>query len=158
MTVIVVSIICPKQASPALPSRCPLPHKLWTARAAARGSDIALVFPSTNGTPLNSANLYKPAARRAGVPWATFHTLRHTTATLLFRNGYNAKQVQAWLGHHAASFTLDVYVHLLPDDLPEAAFFDRVSDARLAAAADATDEAASQVAEHLGGCVAADAL
>ena len=27
-------------------------------------------------------------------------------------------QVQRWLGHHSASFTLAVYVHLLPDDIP----------------------------------------
>jgi hypothetical protein len=31
----------------------------------------------------------------------------------------NAKQVQGWLGHHSAAFTLSTYVHLLPDDLPE---------------------------------------
>lgn len=40
----------------------------------------------------------------------------------------NAKQVQAWLGHHAASFTLDVYVHLLPDDVgEEPPAFDRLA-------------------------------
>ncbi|MGH3082969.1 MAG: tyrosine-type recombinase/integrase [Gaiellaceae bacterium] len=27
-----------------------------------------------------------------------FHTLRHTCATMLFRHGLNAKQVQMWLG------------------------------------------------------------
>jgi hypothetical protein len=26
-------------------------------------------------------------------------------------------QVQRWLGHHSAAFTLSVYVHLLNDDL-----------------------------------------
>lgn len=36
------------------------------------------------------------------------------------RAGKNPKQVQAWLGHHAASFTMDTYVHLLPDDVGEA--------------------------------------
>lgn len=81
------------------------------------------MFPSTAGTPLDTANLYakfKPAAKRAGVGWASFHSLRHTCATALFRSGKNAKQVQAWLGHHAASFTMDTYVHLLPDDVGEA--------------------------------------
>ena len=29
-------------------------------------------------------------------------------------------QVQKWLGHHKASFTIDTYVHLLDEDLPEA--------------------------------------
>jgi hypothetical protein len=43
---------------------------------------------------------------------------------LLFRNGWNAVQVQRWLGHHAPSFTLDRYVHLLDGDMPEPAFFD----------------------------------
>jgi integrase len=28
-------------------------------------------------------------------------------------------QVQRWLGHHSASFTLDTYVHLLDNDLGE---------------------------------------
>ncbi|MFI5250510.1 MAG: hypothetical protein ACHQTF_11090 [Gemmatimonadales bacterium] len=27
------------------------------------------------------------------------------------------KQVQRWLGHHSASFTLDTYIHLLDGDL-----------------------------------------
>jgi integrase len=50
--------------------------------------------------------------------------LRHTCATTLFRHGLNAKQVQGWLGHHAASFTIDTYIHLLEDDLPDASFLD----------------------------------
>lgn len=98
-------------------------QRLWEARKEAHGSDDALVFPSAAGTPLGDANLYKvfkPAAKRAGVPWASFHTLRHTCATELSRGGKKPKQVQAWLGHHAASFTMDVYVHLLPDDVGEA--------------------------------------
>jgi integrase len=88
-------------------------------------SRLGLVFPSTTGTVLDAGNLMgrvlRPAARRAGVPWAGFHTFRHTCATMLFRRGLNAKQVKVWLGHHSASFTLDTYVHLLPDDLPDAA-------------------------------------
>jgi integrase len=83
-----------------------------------------LVFPSATGTVLDAANLMrrvlKPAARSAGVPWAGFHSLRHTAATRLFRRGVNAKTVQVWLGHHSPAFTLSVYVHLLSDDLPDA--------------------------------------
>ena len=51
-------------------------------------------------------------------------TLRHTCASILFRRGYNAKQVQVWLGHQSAAFTLATYVHLLPEDLPEPDFLD----------------------------------
>ncbi len=38
---------------------------------------------------------------------------------MLFAQGRNAKQVQRWLGHHSAAFTLDTYIHLLSDDLDE---------------------------------------
>jgi hypothetical protein len=54
--------------------------------------------------------------------WVHFHTLRHTAATALFRNGWNAVQVQKFLGHSDPGFTLRTYVHLLPEDLPEATF------------------------------------
>jgi hypothetical protein len=43
--------------------------------------------------------------------------LRHTCASRLFAQGRNAVQVQRWLGHHSAAFTLSVYVHLLDGDL-----------------------------------------
>jgi integrase len=103
---------------------------LWELRKQSKAADDALVFPSASGTPIDAANLYRrvftPATKAAGVPWATFHTLRHTCATMLFRHGLNAKQVQGWLGHHAASFTMDTYVHLLPDDLPSADFLDAI--------------------------------
>ena len=118
------------------PIRPEMAQRLWALRKEAGGGDDDLVFPSASGSPLNDSNLYRvfrPAAARAGVPWATFHTLQHTCATALFRHGMNAKQVQGWLGHHAASFTLDTYVHLLPDDVAEApAAFDELHAGDLA--------------------------
>jgi len=59
------------------------------------------------------------ACEEAGVGWAGFHTFRHTVASRLFAAGRNVVQVQRWLGHHSASFTLDTYVHLLDGDLGE---------------------------------------
>jgi len=101
-------------------------------RSSAYQTDADPVFASRTGTPLDYANVYrrvfKPAATRAGVPWAGLHTLRHTCATTLFRNGLNAKQVQLWLGHHSPAFTLAVYVHLTVDDLPDPRFLDALTD------------------------------
>ena len=37
---------------------------------------------------------------------------------MLFRRGWNALQVQRFLGHSDPGFTLRTYVHLLPEDLP----------------------------------------
>jgi integrase len=44
--------------------------------------------------------------------WVSFHT-RHTCASLLSEQGRNVKQMQEWLGHADASFTLRTYVHLM---------------------------------------------
>lgn len=107
-----------------------LQQRRSTTRYAAENEPV---FATRAGTPLDYACMYnrvlKPAARRAGVPWAAFHTLRHTCATMLFRNGLNAKQVQMWLGHHSPAFTLAVYVHLLADDLPDPGFLDTLTQA-----------------------------
>lgn len=92
-------------------------------KAAEWPGDEDLVFPATNGEPLRQENVRRrvlnPAAGEAGVPWAGFHTFRHTCATRLFGAGRNAVQVQRWLGHHSPAFTLDTYVHLLDGDLGE---------------------------------------
>ncbi|HVM17810.1 MAG TPA: site-specific integrase, partial [Gaiellaceae bacterium] len=120
---------------------------LWDLRKRRPTSDDALVFTSATGRMVDPSNamtrVLKPAAVEAGLgAWVkdekarggrraeTFvgwHTLRHTAATTLFRAGLNAKQVQVWLGHHSPAFTLERYVHLLPDDLPDPAFLDAVT-------------------------------
>lgn len=91
---------------------------LRTARSEA---DSDLVFPGMTGQPINYGNLRNrvlvPTAEEAGVPWVTFHTFRHICASMLFDRGSNAKQVQRWLGHHSAAFTLETYIHLLSDEL-----------------------------------------
>jgi integrase len=65
------------------------------------------VFRSAAGTMLDPDNLAMrvlvPACEKAGVPWAGFHTFRHTVASRLFAEGRNVVQVQRWLGHHSAS-------------------------------------------------------
>lgn len=88
---------------------------------ASRPAD-ALVFASPLGRPYDPAHLYTrvlaPACEEAGVEWAGFHTFRHTVASRMFAAGRNAVQLQHWLGHHSAAFTLRTYVHLLePGDL-----------------------------------------
>jgi integrase len=95
-------------------------------RAETRAGDGDLVLTNARGGRVDASNLMrdvlKPAGREAGVgEWVGFHTFRHTCATLLFTKAkWNPKQVQLWLGHHSAAFTVDRYVHLLPADLPPA--------------------------------------
>jgi integrase len=125
-----------------------LSQALWELRKEQRPQDEELVFRSQDGHLIDQSNLMarvlKPAAVHAGLgewiyskgrrrraeSWVGFHTFRHTCATLLFRHGLNAKQVQVWLGHHSPAFTLATYVHLLADDLPEADFLDTLTTCR----------------------------
>jgi integrase len=99
----------------------PIPFELAEPLGALRTPPDALVFQSRVGTALDPDNLFErvlsPACEEAGVEWAGFHTFRHTVASRLFAAGRNVVQVQSWLGHHSASFTLDTYVHLLDGDL-----------------------------------------
>jgi integrase len=60
------------------------------------------------------------------VTWVSFHTFRHTCASLLFEAGRNVKQVADWLGHADPTFTLRTYVHLMDDGLGDADFLDAV--------------------------------
>ncbi|MEX2646089.1 MAG: tyrosine-type recombinase/integrase [Gaiellaceae bacterium] len=123
-----------------------LARALWRLRADTRAGDDELVFTNLSGGRVDASNLMrdvlKPAAVEAGLgewvrqgrklradSWVGFHTFRHTCATILFRRGWNAVQVQRWLGHHKPSFTLDTYVHLLDDDVPEPAFFNEFTAA-----------------------------
>jgi Phage integrase family len=64
------------------------------------------------------------ATARAGVEWVSFHTFRHTCASLLFEAEKNVRQVADWLGHADPAFTLRTYVHLMDEGLGDAAFLD----------------------------------
>jgi integrase len=104
-----------------------LAQELWTLRKETHAGADDLIFTSAKGNRLDPSNLasriLKPAGRGAGVgDWVHHHTFRHTAATRLFRSGWNAAQVQLFLGHSDPGFTLRVYVHLLPTDLPEPSF------------------------------------
>ena len=49
----------------------------------------------------------------------TPHGLRHTHASILFRQGVPPKVVQQRLGHETVEMTLNVYIHVMPEDNEE---------------------------------------
>ncbi|MEJ7791830.1 MAG: tyrosine-type recombinase/integrase [Gaiellaceae bacterium] len=100
---------------------------LVAQRDARQANEDELIFAAERGGRIDPSNLMgrvlKPTAERAGIGrWPGFHTFRHTCASRLFVGGWNAKQVSRFLGHADSGFTLRVYVHLLPEDLPEVPF------------------------------------
>ena len=101
-------------------------QRLWPL-CAGRPQDEPL-FVSGRGGRLHESNargrVLEPARERAGLPWVTFHSFRHTCASLLFDVGKNVKQVSEWLGHADPAFTLRTYVHLMDDGLGAADFLD----------------------------------
>jgi integrase len=88
----------------------------------------APVFATGPGNPYLPQQIARdalnPAREAAGLGWVTFHSFRHTCASLLFDEGRNVKQVSEWLGHADPSFTLRTYVHLLDTGVGGAEFFD----------------------------------
>jgi len=82
-------------------------------------SPEALVFRRFKGTPLNAKNLYNrelaPACDRIEQPRVSWHSFRHTHATLLGDRGGSLKTPQALLGHSDLETTLNTYTHAVPD-------------------------------------------
>jgi len=85
------------------------------------------------------------AAEKAGVPWATPHTCRHTCASWLLERRLTITAVQAWLGHANAAITLGFYAHFVPDELPASPFGD---DLGTMPAETSRDERPPNNAEH----------
>ena len=86
-----------------------------------RGSlweDHGLLFPNQVGKPMNADNLYhrgfKPLLKKAGLSGFTFHSLRHTCATLLLSKNVNPNIDQEMLGHATIAQTMDTYSHVMP--------------------------------------------
>ena len=95
--------------------------------------ELRLVFPNRLGRPMELrdllADVYRPLLKRAGLPPVTFHTLRHTAATLLLAEGEHPKVVQELLGHAQVGITLDRYSHITPRLMSNAAaVMDRLLD------------------------------
>lgn len=58
---------------------------------------------------------WRSAFNKSGLPYRSFHTLRHTTATWLLRQTGNLRVVQNVLGHHAITTTTK-YAHLVNNE------------------------------------------
>ncbi len=96
-------------------------HRLALGRA---WTDNDLVFPGVFGEPYPARDLtrrFVAIVRSVGLQPLRFHDLRHTAATLMLRSGVSPKVVSDRLGHATVAFTLDTYVHVLPDQQKDAA-------------------------------------
>lgn len=99
----------------------PVPEPVWELLKQNLPDDPeALVFPGRKGGYLPVGEYrwaFDQACKETGVKGLVPHGLRHTTASLAISAGANVKVVQRMLGHATAAMTLDLYGHLLNDDL-----------------------------------------
>jgi integrase len=75
------------------------------------------VFTEEDGSPIVPDKVTQDFARvvkRLGLPYLSFHGLRHVHATLLLLAGTNPKIVSERLGHSNIAITMDIYSHVLP--------------------------------------------
>jgi integrase len=76
---------------------------LTRRRAAAGATGDDLIFPNAVGNPYDrrawTRRVFKPAAKGAGVAWASPHMLRHGVATLMAEQGYEAHDIARMLRH-----------------------------------------------------------
>lgn len=87
----------------------------WKQRAGDMWEKTDLVFTNEVGHNLSAQTVYlyyKKIVTEIGCPDSRFHDLRHSYAVASLQAGDDIKTVQENLGHHAASFTLDIYGHV----------------------------------------------
>jgi len=85
-------------------------------------NENSLLFTTSNFNfwdPKNFRNGWERFLKRIGLPKYKFHILRHTGASLLFRNGASLEEVQEILGHEDSDITKKIYLHFRPEDKRE---------------------------------------
>jgi integrase len=111
-----------------LPLAPGMARRLWTTHRDHEPHEPLFATVRGEPRPLRESTLRRdalePAREAAGLEWVTFHSFRHTCASLLFESGKNIRQVSDWLGHADPAFTLKTYVHLIDGGLGDVAFLD----------------------------------
>jgi integrase len=130
-----------------VPMSEPVRRAFEVLRAASRqAGPEGLVFSTRKQTPLNPKNLLRrvlrPTCEALGLPAITWHSFRHTHATLLGEVGESLRTAQAILGHSDLETTLRVYTHAIPESQQRAV--DRVAQLLFA---DVRKTAATQKSE-----------
>ena len=79
----------------------------------------AVIFETNTGNfidPRNIDRAWERFLRRHCIPYLKFHALRHTYASLLFKEGATLKEVQELLGHADLKTTEKIYISTMPED------------------------------------------
>ncbi len=102
-----------------------------------------LLFSINGHSPIHKSTAYREfrdGLKAAGLRHVTIHSLRDSYASLMLSAGANVKVLQRALGHASATTTLNIYAHLMAEDMNAA--LERANDLaerRLSGAGKASD-------------------
>ena len=85
-------------------------------KAGDQWTDTDRLFTQWNGKPIYPDTItdwFSKFLARHGLPKVTFHSLRHSNATLMIAEGVDIRTVSNRLGHAQTSTTLNIYSHAL---------------------------------------------
>ena len=81
-------------------------------------NSLDLVFTDSAGHPIDPSNFVRryhcPLLKDAGLAKRTFHTLRHSTISLMLAKGVPVPEVSALAGHSSPAVTMAIYAHAQP--------------------------------------------
>lgn len=80
--------------------------------------DSPYVMANSKGNVVTYRNLFRVLSNileSNNISHGSLHTLRHTFATRLFRNGVDIKVISELLGHSDISITYDIYTHVIQE-------------------------------------------
>jgi integrase len=82
-------------------------------------TDLNLVFPSRKGHPVNHSSFvqtcFRKGLHKSKLKHVTWHSLRHTNASIRIRSEQNPKYISQQLGHSGIEITYNLYGHLFND-------------------------------------------
>ncbi|MBR2937290.1 MAG: tyrosine-type recombinase/integrase [Oscillospiraceae bacterium] len=85
-------------------------------------TDFIIVHP--DGKPIYPeylSQMFTKLQNAAGLPKCRFHDLRHLCASIMFLQGVDVKTAQQVLGHKDFTTTMNIYTHVFPSSVKEAA-------------------------------------
>lgn len=81
------------------------------------------VMANSDNNVITYRNLYRVLSNileKNGISHGSLHSLRHTFATRLFRNGIDIKVISELLGHSDVSITYNIYTHVIQEQKKKA--------------------------------------
>ncbi len=77
--------------------------------------DNDYIFKWENGKPFRPDTITRTVERHLrahDLPEITYHTLRHSTASILYDMGWDIMDIKHWLRHSSIDVTADIYTHI----------------------------------------------